>query len=300
MVLRKRLPILVAALALLVLPSCRKQVSIPPNVVARVGERHIPLDEFKRYLERSAGMELAQISPKAASPLLDQFLEEVLLAEYAAANGMEVPAEKVADAVRNESGSTVVEKKDELRRTQLIALLTSRTSEPTSDEVQAYYTTHLDEFRSAEQVRVRQILVRDPKVAQLILEELAKGMPFEALSQKHSNAPNAQRGGEIGYVARGQLPKVFEDEIFRLKQGEVSGVIETNSSYHIFKVEERQPAGQVPLESVQEGIRAKLRAEALTRLIAETVSTAKQQIKVRVLTKRLPFAYSGSFAKTNE
>src|ERR1700674_5726635 len=84
--------ILIASL----LPACHRKPSIAPDVIARVGERMITLGDFKRYVERSTGTELAQMTPEVSSALLDQYLEEVLLSEYAAGHGIEASAEKIA------------------------------------------------------------------------------------------------------------------------------------------------------------------------------------------------------------
>ncbi|HMC21662.1 MAG TPA: hypothetical protein VKL19_07435, partial [Thermoanaerobaculia bacterium] len=90
--------------------ACHRKPSIPADVVSRVGERMITLADFKRYLERNTGTELAQMGPEVASAMLDQYVEEVILAEWAAAHGVEIPAEQIASAVRNDAGSTVIEK----------------------------------------------------------------------------------------------------------------------------------------------------------------------------------------------
>jgi len=81
----------------------------------------VTLADFKRYLDRNAGTDLAQVGPEVASAMLDQYIEEIVLSEHAATHGVEIPAEKIASAVRTEAGSTVIEKRDEMRRQKLIA-----------------------------------------------------------------------------------------------------------------------------------------------------------------------------------
>src|SRR5207237_5657658 len=91
--------------------------------------------------------------------MLDQYIEEVLLSEYAASHGVEVPAEKIASAVRTEAGSTVIEKRDEMRRQKLVADLIADTGTPAEADVRAYYEQHAAEFRSGEEVHAKQNLV---------------------------------------------------------------------------------------------------------------------------------------------
>ena len=111
---------LILLIAVLSLAACHRKPSVPPDVVARVGERLVTLGDFKRYLDRNTGTDLAQMGPEVASAMVDQYLEEVILSEYAAGHGVEIPAEKIASAVRNDAGVTVIEKRDEMRRQKLI------------------------------------------------------------------------------------------------------------------------------------------------------------------------------------
>lgn len=278
--------------------ACHRKPSIPADVVARVGDRMVTLADFKRYLERNAGTELAQVAPEVASAMLDQYVEEIILSEYAAAHGVEIPADQIASAVRNDAGSTVIEKRDDMRRQKLIASISADVAAPSDLEVRNYYDQHPGEFRSSEEVHIRQILVHDEGVADDIEQKLKKGASFEQLSIQYSLAPNAKKGGEIGFVARGQLPKMFEDEIFALKPGSVSSVIRTDSSFHIFKVDERRAPGIVDVQSATPVIRDKLKDEQVRGRIAELVGKARKEMQIAVLTKRLPFRYSGGLPKS--
>ena len=292
----RRSVLLLIALGLAI--ACHRKPSIPADVIARVSERMITLADFKRYLERNTGTDLAQMGPEVASALLDQYMEEIILSEYAATHGVEIPAEQIASAVRTDAGSTVIEKRDDMRRQKMIAELTADAAPPTDLAVRAYYDAHPAEFRSGEEVHVRQILVHDESLADQIEEKLKKGASFEDLSVQFSLAPNAKKGGEIGFVGRGELPKMFEDEIFSLKPGTVSGVIQTESSFHIFKVDERRPPGVIDVQTATPAIRERLKEEEVRTGIAEVVGKAKREMQVTILTKRLPFRYSGTLPKS--
>jgi peptidyl-prolyl cis-trans isomerase C len=283
---------------LTIFAACHRKPSVPPDVVVRVGERMITLGDFKRYLERNAGTELAQMGPEVASAILDQYVEEVALAEYAGAHGVEVSAEKIASAVRNDAGATVIEKRDEMRRQKLIADITAETAPASDDEVRAYYEQHPTEFKSGEELHVRQILVHDEALAGEIEQKLKGGARFDDLSAQYSLAPNAKKGGEIGYVSRGELPKMFEDEIFALKPGTVSGVIRTDSSFHIFRVDERRPPGTIDLNTAAPVIRERLKADATRQRVSEITAKAKGETSIAILTRRLPFKYTGGLPKS--
>jgi peptidyl-prolyl cis-trans isomerase C len=278
--------------------ACHRKPSLAPDVVARIGERMMTLADFKRYLERNAGTELAQVNPEVASAMLDQYVEEIVLSEYAASHGVEVSAEKIAAGVRTDAGVTVIEKRDEMRRQKLVGDLSGQIPPASDDEVRAYYEQHPDEFKSGEEVHVRQILVHDETLANDIQQKLRAGASFEELSGQYSLAPNAKKGGDIGYVSRGELPKMFEDEIFALKPGSVSNVIRTDASFHLFKVDERRPPGTIDLPTAAPVIRTRLRDDAIRQKIADLVSRSRGDLSIAILTKRLPFKYSGTLPKS--
>lgn len=290
--------LLLAALLLLVALACNRKPHTPPDVIVRVGDRMLTLADFKRYLERNAGTELAQLPPEVASAVLDQYVEEVILSEHAAKTGVMVPADAIAAAVRSDAGATVIEKRDEMRRQRLLASITTEIGEPSEQRVRDYYDSHQNEFRSGEEVRVRQILVHEEPLANDLAARLRKGASFEELSASHSKAPNAKRGGEIGFVSRGELPKMFEEEIFSLDPGQISNVIRTDNSFHLFKVEEKRPPGVSSLEAAAPAIRARLQEEAVRERMAQLVGRARREMQVAVLTKRLPFRYSGGLPKS--
>jgi hypothetical protein len=299
-VLSRRVALLLIVSVVLLPGACKKKPAVPPDVIVRVNERMLTLADFKRYLERNAGTELAQLTPEVASALLDQFVEEIIVSEYAASHGVEIPAEQIVSAVRTEAGVTVVEKRDEMRREKLVANLATEVPEPAEADLRAYYQKYQNEFRSSEEVRVRQILVNDEKIAQEIRKKLQEGVPFDELSSEFSRAPNAKRGGEIGYVSRGELPNLFEDVIFSLQPGQISDVIRTDSSFHIFRVDGRRPAGTLAFEAAEPLIRTRMREEAIRKRLQQITAASRREMAVAVLTRRIPFAYTGSLPKSTD
>jgi peptidyl-prolyl cis-trans isomerase C len=293
--MRRAIALVLIALAL----ACNRKPSTPPDVVARVGDRMLTLANFKRYLDRTTGTDLAQMGPEVASAMLDQYLEEITLSEYAANHGIEIPAETIAASVRKDAGSTVLEKRDEMRRQRLIGQLAADVQVPTDADVRQYYAQHLSDFKSGEEVRVRQILVHDEDLAKNLASRLRKGERFEDLSSQYSLAPNAKKGGDIGYVSRGELPKMFEDVIFSLKPGAISDVIGTDSTFHIFKIDERRPPGQIDLPIADPVIRQRLREDAIRERMAQLVQKSSGDLQIVILTRRLPFRYTGTLPKAD-
>jgi peptidyl-prolyl cis-trans isomerase D len=88
---------------------------------------------------------------------------------------------------------------------------------------------------------------------------------FEQVAAELSQDPGSQQsGGDLGFFARGQMVKAFEDAAFALTPGQISDPVKTDFGFHLIYLVERQEALTRPLESVREEIATELlRQEAL-------------------------------------
>ncbi len=74
-----------------------------------------------------------------------------------------------------------------------------------------------------------------------IRKRILDGSSFSTLAIMYSQDPgSAKKGGELGFYGRGQLYPEFEAVAFKLKEGEISNVIETEAGYHIIQMIERK------------------------------------------------------------
>ncbi|MEA2632633.1 MAG: peptidyl-prolyl cis-trans isomerase SurA [Chloroflexota bacterium] len=73
------------------------------------------------------------------------------------------------------------------------------------------------------------------------INQLAKpGADFGAIAKANSEAADASKGGDMGWIAHDQLSKKLEDAIFALPVGTVSGMIVDGADLYVFKVVEEQ------------------------------------------------------------
>jgi foldase protein PrsA len=127
------------------------------------------------------------------------------------------------------------------------------------EEIRRYYEAHRKEFDRPEQVRVRHILVDTEELARLVQARLARGERFEDLARQLSRDPGSkEQGGDLGFVARGQLVSEFEAAAFALRPGQISPIVKTQYGYHIIQGVERRPAQPGTLEEAREQIRRRL------------------------------------------
>jgi peptidyl-prolyl cis-trans isomerase SurA len=74
--------------------------------------------------------------------------------------------------------------------------------------------------------------------ARELLAELQAGEDFESLARRFSQDPgSAQQGGDLGWFRRGVMVEAFEDTAFRMRENQVSDVVETPFGAHIIKLE---------------------------------------------------------------
>jgi peptidyl-prolyl cis-trans isomerase D len=134
------------------------------------------------------------------------------------------------------------------------------------DELRRIYEANKDQYRVPERVHVRHILLKTtdkpkddlPKIqarAEDLLKQLNAGADFSELAKKNSEDPgSAAKGGDLGWITRGQTVPAFESAAFSLKPQELSGVIKTEYGFHILQVLGKEDAHIKPFEEVKDQI----------------------------------------------
>lgn len=138
-------------------------------------------------------------------------------------------------------------------------------------QLRQYYSAHLDSYRVPERVQVRHILIKTTgktpaEVATLkakaedILKQLKSGADFATLAKKYSeDTGSGAKGGELGWITRGQTVKSFEDAAFSLKPHVLSNLITTEYGFHIIEVEARQDAHTQSFDEVKDAIATEMK-----------------------------------------
>lgn len=114
-------------------------------------------------------------------------------------------------------------------------------------ETDSYHLIKVLEERkgSAEYVRASHILFQltgpdsnsAKATARQVAGEARSGADFARLAAQHSKDPsNAQKGGDLGWFAKGRMVKEFEEACFRARVGEIVGPVRTPFGLHIIKV----------------------------------------------------------------
>ena len=236
--------------------------SLPSAVtVAVVNGRDIKGDEFlqayKAFKKKSRVSETSdnKLEHMLRDGVLNQLINMILLYDEAENSGIEVPAsfrdETAKELVEGFSpaslnmwlkkeGQTFDEWKEKLQKNMIIEKLIRTKITPMvtipENEIKKYYRGHPEEFNIPERVRAYHIMTHSLSEADEIRNELLERADFADTARKYSKSPDATEGGDLGMFSRGQMPKEFDDILFKLKVKEISKVVESPYGFHIFKV----------------------------------------------------------------
>ena len=161
-------------------------------------------------------------------------------------------------------------------------------------EISRYYQTHQKKLTHPEKAKIKTILFRVDescseynalKLAKFVLERLNKDEKFEDLAKVYSQGANAEEGGIIGFIEKGQLIKEIDQAIFALEPGEYSHVIKTDQGFRIFKLEERKPAWPLSFTEAQDLIENMLYKEKFAQRFKEWIDELKKEAYISIKDK---------------
>lgn len=105
---------------------------------------------------------------------------------------------------------------------------------PSEGELREYYERNKSQFSA---VQMLDKAGARKKAEHLLAQVRSRPSSFEALAKEHSRDPgSADKGGDLGWFGRGMMVKPFEDAAFSLKEGETSGIVESDFGFHIIRV----------------------------------------------------------------
>lgn len=157
----------------------------------------------------------------------------------------------------------------------------------------------------ADSAAIRAALLR----ADSALRRVRSGEDFAAVAREMSEDPgSAQNGGELGWQRRGTLDRDFESVAFRLRPGQISGIVPTQFGFHIIQVE-RADAAEIrvrhiltrpevtddnraaALAKADTVVQALRRGAAFDSLVRVYHDTEEETLLDRVVVEQLPDAY---------
>lgn len=308
-----------ASAALLKQPTQRKEL---PDPVARVNGVSIPAAELKKAENAFKNSPAAAQVPPGKDEelqkfLLDQIINGELLYQIARSNPLKDQEKQLSEATAKlkerfksdeeykkglqEQGLTENSLKELLLRNLLIenyietALVPKQTV--TDAEIKEFYDKNPETFTLPEQIRASHILITvDPaasaaerkkgsELAESLLKQLKAGGDFAKLAQENSGCPSSKQGGDLGYFGKGQMVKPFEEAAFKLKPGELSGVVETQFGFHIIKLTEKRAPSKVPFSDVKSRIADSIKRGKVRQALEAQLEDARKKGNIELFLK---------------
>ncbi|MBN2466183.1 peptidyl-prolyl cis-trans isomerase [candidate division WOR-3 bacterium] len=156
-------------------------------------------------------------------------------------------------------------------------------SQPTERELKAAYRKERDtKYTTPEKVHLYQIQVATRPEAEKLRQELLTDTTnkWDSLAKQFSTAPDREKGGDLGLVARGSQPKPIEDAAFRLKVGGISRPIPVNDAFVIVKVTEKKPKTVRTFADVRNQLSGEMQQENAGKLYEKAVADLKAKASI--------------------
>ena len=298
----------------LILSACAfARAEVVDKVLAVVNDEVVTQREFDRvylpikeaYETNFQGEELQQRLDAARAGILEQLIDAKLVVSLAKKKNVKIDEEELKRRIGTIKGYYTTEEeflkalddkgtnmtefekdvKDQMLAQELVNQEVSSKITVTPAEVEDIYNKNRERLVAPLRVKLRSILIRKgegvdtaaaKKKADDILAEIKNGADFAAVATQKSEGPYAPEGGDMGYVAPGQMIKEIDDVVFNMKPGDVSPVVDTAIGYHIFKVEDRQEARPMDLAEVEEFLRAQMYRKKFEEAIVKWIEEKKK------------------------
>jgi len=298
-----------------VFPAIPGSAKTVDRIIAKVNESIITQSELEERVVVKV-MNLRKMNPQPMPSReevvyeeLERMIEERLLIDAGKKLGLKVDEENVTKAINEikrtnglndgdlekmlqaESKSMEEYKSkisDQILISRVVGYEVRKRVTVSDEEIEEYYNQHLKDYWVPERLQLRHILFLmddillegDKRIkkekAQLALQKIRAGEDFIAVAKKFSEDLSASTGGDLGEIERGKMVPEFEKAAFMLKEGEVSGLVETPYGLHIIKVDKIFPGQTLPLDKVKDQIKNQFMDQKLKVEYQRYLSELKQ------------------------
>lgn len=185
--------------------------------------------------------------------------------------------------------------KENIIRAKLVNSAVKSAIVVTDEDIQAYYDRRREDYEGALKYRLRNIIMMIPRGAGIQTEqgirqkmeeihaELEGGASFEALAERYSESPLAAKGGDLGFIAFGDISPQLQEAVKPLDAGEFTGVIETEQGFQIFYVEDIARIGGKTLEEVRPEIERQLYNELVDEKFKTWLEDLRKNSHIKIV-----------------
>ena len=235
------------------------QVRIATDTLKRQGTPLPARDVLEsQVLERIIGQRMQLQLARENGLRIDDAVLEKTIARIAEQNKLTVPQLRAA---LERDGVPFTRFREEIRSEITIARLREREVDSkivvTEAEIDAFLQSAEKADNKSNEYELSHILIRVPEQAssdviqarqaraEQALAELKKGADFGQLSATYSDAPEALKGGSLGWRESSRLPALFVEALQNMRVGQVSEILRSSNGFHILKLVNQRGAAAV-------------------------------------------------------
>ncbi len=276
--------------------------------LADVMQKLVPMGSFHGGLSEET---LKKYRPEA----IDSLIEDELMFQRARELSMKVESSKVKalrkatierlggkrqfKAALKKNGISSRQYEKEISRRLLIEKFIKEKIEQAAavgpDEVSKYYEENMSMYVRPEARKVRHVFIKVPVLssdeqiearrlrADLVLGKLNDGEDFATVAWDYSDGPFRVKGGDMGLLHKGRLDPKLEEEIYKLEEGQLSGIIRTIYGFHIGQVYEIVPEEQLSFEQAKGKILSSLEKSRMDKVREAVMSSLREKAEIEVL-----------------
>lgn len=251
------------------------------RVLVRVGTETITRGDVQRRIEQLPEQFRSNYAtPEGRQQLLDRMIEEKVWLQMAGKAGV---------ATRPDVKQQLEQqRRDLLIRTYLNEVMAANPAVPDS-EAQAWYDSHLEDYRVPATLTVRHILLKKEGDAKNVLRlARAPRADWDALVKRWSaDTLTKQSGGSLGTVTReGQFASIgvqpaLAESAFTLATGQVGGPWKSDRGWHVVKVDNLRPESVRPFDQVRQLITRQLGSQRSQEFYKDRLEQARRSLNVR-------------------
>ena len=159
-------------------------------------------------------------------------------------------------------------------------------------EVATELEAHPELSKPGDRVHAWHLLVRvdehrDEQQAKALIEtlhrQLQQGADFAALAKRYSEDSHRDEGGDMGWVAQGELLPELDATLLTLPMETLSGPIQTRLGFHLVKVTERRSAASLPLTEANHAISQQLYRRKFQVVFNRWITDLKRRAYIEIV-----------------
>lgn len=249
------------------------------NVLAKIGNQTVTEADLKDIANAvPEKFRHLYLTPEGRKKTLEYVVNIYVLAAQAEKQGMDKKPE--VDKLLQFT------KKDLLARMYLDQM-SKDVPAPTETEAKENFEKNKAQYATPESVHLHHILVATEKEAKDALGRLKKGEKFSDVATQVSLCPSKVKGGNLEWLPKGSLVPEIEEVAFKMKEGEVTGPVQSKFGYHVLLLQEKKAPQENSFDQVKDYIMEQLRFQKQQEHYEKLADSLKKEMNVQVMEDKL-------------